>query len=183
MKMLLHICCAPCSIYPFKELLKDPANQIKGFYFNPNIHPPEEYQKRRSALEEYAGDNGLEVIYPEYEPDRFFKKIVNNEEKPGRCRICWQMRLEEAALFAGQNGFDAFSTTLLISPYQDNLVIKEAGEALAKRFDVSFYYRDFREGFREAQNEARGHNLYRQKYCGCLYSLKESRMITDKKGG
>ncbi|MDD5449174.1 MAG: epoxyqueuosine reductase QueH [Candidatus Omnitrophica bacterium] len=174
MKILLHICCAPCGIYPFKELLKDPSNHIKGFYFNPNIHPKEEYQRRRAALEQYSRTSGLEVIYPECNPDDFFKKIINNDQRPSRCGICWRMRLEETALAAANDKFDAFTTTLLISPYQDNLVIKTIGEDLAKRHDIKFYYRDFREGFRQSQNEARDHNLYRQKYCGCIYSLKES---------
>lgn len=181
MKLLLHICCAPCSIYPFKELLKDKDNQIIGFWFNPNIHPHQEYLKRRSTLEEYSKEANLEVIYPQYCPDDFFKTIINNENKPARCRMCWQMRLERTVLFAKQNGFNAFSTTLLISPYQDHLIIKEIGEGLAKKFNLKFYYQDFRMGFRESQNEARGHNLYRQRYCGCKYSLEETQIHTDKR--
>jgi epoxyqueuosine reductase len=173
MNILLHICCAPCSIYPFKELLKNPDNKVTGFYFNPNIHPEDEYTKRRSAIEAYSKNNNLEVIYPEYEPDHFFMKILNNEEAPGRCRICWQMRLEKTSLYASKNGFDSFSTTLLISPYQDHLVIRAMGEDIARRSSINFYYRDFRNNFREAQDDAREKNLYRQKYCGCKYSEEE----------
>lgn len=173
MKLLLHICCAPCGIYPFKELLKNPDTQVKGFYFNPNIHPREEYLRRRSAVEAYSRDNNLEVIYPDYDPDYFFRKIADSKETPARCRLCWQMRLEETASYAKQNSLDAFSTTLLISPYQDHLVIKKIGQDLAARFKINFYYQDFRTGFRASQDEARGHNLYRQKYYGCKYSEME----------
>jgi len=170
MKILLHICCAPCSIYPFKELLRSAEHQVKGFYFNPNIHPYQEYLNRRHAAEQYSKTAGVEIIYPEYEPGYFFRKIIYNENKPARCRLCWQMRLEATALYARENGFNGFSTTLLISPYQDHLIIKEIGQDLSKKFDVEFYYQDFRAGFKESQDEARSHNLYRQKYCGCIYS-------------
>lgn len=173
MKVLLHICCAPCSIYPFKELSKVRGTQVKGFYFNPNIHPEQEYLKRRRAIEEYSRTIDLEVIYPEYEPNGFFKKIIYKENPPTRCRTCWQMRLEETALYAKENGFDGFSTTLLISPYQEHLAVKEIGEGLSERFDLDFYYQDFRTGFKVSQDEARTQSLYRQKYCGCIYSLIE----------
>lgn len=181
MKVLLHICCAPCSIYIINQcrdvarnVSTDSVNKIKGFYFNPNIHPYQEYLKRRQAVEQHTkmlnSDRMFEVIFPEYDPEEFFRKINCNETKPVRCRLCWQMRLTETALFARANGFDAFSTTLLISPYQDHLIIRELGEELAKKFDLKFYYQDFRTGFRGSQDEARKHNLYRQKYCGCVYS-------------
>ncbi len=181
MKILLHICCAPCSIYSFKELLKGHGNTVSGFYFNPNIHPYQEYLNRRGALEEYSRQTGLEIIYPEYEPSRFFRSIMYNEAAPARCRLCWQPRLEETALYARQNNFDGFSTTLLISPYQNHLIIKCIGEELAKKFDLNFYYQDFRAGFRESQDEARRHNLYRQKYCGCIYSEIERFKMTNVK--
>jgi len=171
MKILLHCCCAPCSIYPFKELFKE--NQVSGFYFNPNIHPYQEFTKRREALEEFSRQTGFDVIFPSYEPSEFFRAISYNEHKEARCGICWHMRLKRTADFAKENGFDTFTTTLLISPYQDQLVIKEMGESIAKETGVDFYYQDFREGFRASQNEARDKNLYRQKYCGCIYSEME----------
>lgn len=175
MKLLLHICCAPCSIYTVEELSKNPSDKITGFYFNPNIYPADEYSRRRSAVEEYTKmlNRMFEIIFPEYDPEEFFRKINYNEARPARCRICWQMRLEETAAFAAANKFDSFSTTLLISPYQDHLVIKAMGEELAKKFNIDFYYADFRTGFRKSQEEARGQNLYRQKYCGCRYSEME----------
>lgn len=197
MKLLLHICCAPCGIYVVNQC-REAVGQVTGFYFNPNIHPYQEYLNRRRAVEKYANmlnnvmpakagiqqqvmdsrlrgnDKMFEVIYPGYDPEEFFRKINYNEAQPDRCRICWKMRLEKAALYARENGFDSFSTTLLISPYQDNAAVKAIGEELAERLDISFYYRDFRTGFRESQLEARRQNLYRQKYCGCIYSETES---------
>jgi len=173
MKLLLHICCAPCSIYVVNQC-REAVGQVTGFYFNPNIYPYQEYLNRQGALEAYSKNAGLEVIYPGYDPEEFFRKINYNEAQPDRCRICWKMRLEKAALYARENGFDSFSTTLLISPYQDHAAVKAIGEELAERSDISFYYRDFRTGFRESQAEARRQNLYRQKYCGCIYSETES---------
>ncbi len=180
MKCLLHICCAPCSIYPIGGLLKNPADKITGFYFNPNIYPAEEYSRRRAAVEEYAGNSNFEVVYPEYEPNRFYRSVANNETRPARCRICWQMRLEETAASAKANGFDSFSTTLLISPYQEHLTVKLIGEAVAKRAGVEFYYEDFRPGFKHSQEEARKQHLYMQKYCGCRYSLVEAQEHATK---
>lgn len=171
MKCLLHICCAPCSIYPIEELLKNASDKVAGFYFNPNIYPAEEYSRRRAAVEEYSGKINFEVIYPEYEPNRFYRSVTNNEVRPARCRICWQLRLEETAASAKANGFDSFSTTLLISPYQDHLTVKSIGETVARRAGLEFYYEDFRPGFQHSQEEARNHHLYMQKYCGCRYSL------------
>jgi len=170
MKILLHICCAPCGIYPIEKLFKESGHQVCGFYFNPNIHPYVEYQKRRFSVEAYFKNTEVEVSCPEYEPSLFFRKVAYNEYRPMRCRNCWTMRLEKTALHARENKFDAFSTTLLISPYQDHLLVKTIGEELAGKFGIDFYYQDFRPGFRSSQEEARRQNLYMQKYCGCLYS-------------
>jgi hypothetical protein len=172
MKLLLHICCAPCSIYVIGQC-SQAGNQLTGFYFNPNIHPYQEYLNRRKAVEAHSKDIGLDVIYPGYAPDSFSRNIADNKDRPMRCRVCWKMRLEKAALYAKENGFDAFSTTLLISPYQDHAAVKAIGEELAVKLGVSFYYRDFRKGFRASQLEARRQNLYLQKYCGCIYSKTE----------
>ena len=181
MKLLLHVCCGPCGIYPFKELLRSPADKISGFYFNPNIHPDAEYLKRRSGLEEYSKENNLDIIYPRYDPSDFFAQVPRDEAAPKRCISCWTMRLRKTAEAAREKGFDSFSTTLLISPYQDHLAIKEIGERLARETGIKFYYMDFRPGFRESQAEAKRLNLYRQKYCGCKYSLleKDSKKITQ----
>jgi len=172
MKILLHICCAPCSIHPFNELLKDKISRITGFFYNPNIHPAEEYEKRRRAFIEYSEKNGFDVIFGEYEPEAFFKEIGTLTEVPERCAICWRMRLSKTAECAKNNGCDSFTTTLLVSPYQNRQEIIRIGAECGKRFGVEFIGSDFRDGFRQAQEEAKSQGIYRQKYCGCKYSQR-----------
>jgi len=173
MKLLLHICCGPCSLYPLRQLIGDRFEKVVGYYYNPNIHPPGEYIRRRDTLKKAAGNMGLEVIYPRYKMEEYFRKVSSNEDSPARCKLCWELRLSETARFAGENGFDGFATTLLISPYQDHELIKEIGEEISLREEVEFYYEDFRKGFRESQEEAKKGELYRQRYCGCVFSELE----------
>lgn len=175
MKLLLHICCGPCALYPIKELTADKFEEVVGFYYNPNIHPPDEYKKRRDALADAENKSGLTVIYPPYKMEEYFKKIVSKENSPERCSLCWELRLSETADFARKNGFDAFTTTLLISPYQNHDLVKEIGESLGREKGIDFYYKDFRKGFRESQEQAKKQDLYRQKYCGCVFSNLEKR--------
>lgn len=172
MKVLLHICCAPCFIYPFKKLIKESGNEVTGFFYNPNIHPAEEEERRRGALIDYAEKENFKVLYGKYDAEDFFKKVGKNQEAPGRCAICWRMRLEKTAETAKAEKRDAFTTTLLVSPYQDQGVIKEIGAECGKQFGVEFLAVDFRSGFRAAQAEARNSGMYRQKYCGCKYSQR-----------
>lgn len=169
MKLLLHICCGPCALYPFKQLNLR-FDEVVGFYYNPNIHPPSEYIKRRDALKEAEKKNCFEILYPLYDMDEFFKKIDSEEDSPGRCRNCWELRLTETADFAKRNGFEAFTTTLLISPYQKHELVKKIGENVARDKDIEFYYEDFRKGFKESQEEAKKSDMYRQRYCGCVFS-------------
>ena len=170
MKLLLHICCAPCSIHPFEELKLKEFDTVTGFFYNPNIHPYAEYINRKRALEDYSKKNNLPIVFGKYDMESYFRRISGNEEAGTRCEICWRIRLEEAAIFGVQNKYDLFTSTLLVSPYQDQEKIKAIGEDLAKRYKISFLYKDFRGGFRRAQNKAKDENLYRQKYCGCAYS-------------
>lgn len=172
MKILLHICCAPCAIYPFRSLLENADNRITGFFYNPNIHPAEEEQRRRLSLADYAEKEDFKIIFGEYNAEEFFKKIGTNQEAPSRCRICWRIRLEKTAETAKRERFDAFTTTLLVSPYQDQDAIKEIGAECGSTFGVQFLAVDFRNGFRGAQEEAKERGIYRQKYCGCVYSQK-----------
>ena len=174
MKILLHICCAPCSIHPFSELLKDKTSRITGFFYNPNIHPAEEYEKRRKALLEYSEKNRLDAIFGKYDPETFFKEIGTRTEAPERCNICWRMRLAKTAECAKNNNFDSFTTTLLVSPYQNREEIAKIGAECQKVFGVEFVGEDFRAGFRDAQQKAREQGIYRQKYCGCAYSQKKN---------
>lgn len=173
MKILLHICCAPCSIHPYKELELDKQNSLGGFFYNPNIHPYAEYKHRKTALEEYSKKIGLRVIFHKYDAERFFKHVSGNEKFGARCAICWRLRLEETADYAKLNGFGAFTTTLLVSPYQDQDRLREIGMDISKKSGVDFLYKDFRPGFKSCQDEAKRLEIYRQKYCGCVFSEKE----------
>ena len=172
MKLLLHICCGPCSLYPIGQLAGK-FSKVVGFYYNPNIHPPSEYKRRRDALLGAEKEMGFDVIYPPYRMEEYFKKIASKEDSPLRCRLCWELRLLETADFARKDGFDAFTTTLLISPYQDHDLVKEIGENIGRRKGIEFYYQDFRKGFRDSQEAAKKKELYRQKYCGCVFSELE----------
>lgn len=173
MRLLLHICCGPCALYPIKQLADSGFKDIAGFYYNPNIHPPSEYKKRRDAVRKTAERAGIQVIEPPYKMEEFFRKIVSKEESPERCRLCWELRLSKTADFAKQNNFNAFTTTLLISPYQNHALVREIGDNLAREKGLEFCYLDFRKGFKESQEEAKKHELYRQRYCGCVFSELE----------
>ncbi|MDD5044600.1 MAG: epoxyqueuosine reductase QueH [Candidatus Omnitrophica bacterium] len=168
MKLLLHTCCAPCLIYPLENLEKK-GFSVTGFFYNPNIHPFTEYKNRKLALE------GLktQVLYPEYSPQEFFQTVNKKEENPARCALCWEMRLRKTAKYAKEKGFPYFSTTLLVSPYQDQEILKKIGNDVAGQEAIEFYYEDFRPGYRAAHEKAKAQGIYCQKYCGCIYSEME----------
>ena len=172
MKLLMHTCCAPCSVYCIDSLRAEGIEPVL-FWYNPNIHPYIEYKTRRDCLKEYTKKVGAELVIKEdYGLDEFCKNVAS--DIPNRCvNYCYPKRLSEAARYASENGYDAFTTTLLVSPYQKHEIIKEVGEALAKQFGIKFLYRDFRVGFREGQEKARAEGLYMQKYCGCIFSEEE----------
>lgn len=172
MNILLHVCCAPCAIYPV-ESLKKAGHQIAGFFYNPNIHPYSEYLKRKGEVEKYSKDLGLNVIYGDYDLEKYFQMVAYDGKVEDRCSECWWLRMIATAKFAKENGFEAFTTTLLVSPYQDQNTIKVIGEDVAAKCGLKFYYEDFRPGFKEAHDKARAAGLYCQNYCGCLFSEKE----------
>ncbi|EGD49068.1 protein of unknown function DUF208 [Ruminiclostridium papyrosolvens DSM 2782] len=168
MKVLLHMCCGPCSTYPVQELMNEGID-IQGYFYNPNIHPIEEHKKRRENVEKFSKIKNIPVIY-----DDDFRQSEWEEMKDmgeARCFHCYSVRLENAAKLAVEQGCDGFSTTLLVSPYQKHDLIKELGEKYAAQYGTAFLYRDFRPGFRQGQQLARDMELYRQKYCGCILSL------------
>jgi hypothetical protein len=167
MKLLLHTCCAPCLVYPL-ERLKQEGFKVSGFFYNPNIHPLAEYTRRKEALSVLAPD--AEIIYPEYSPRDFFHEVNLKEDAPGRCALCWRLRLKKTAQAAKSGGFEYFTTTLLVSPYQDQELLKKIGNEVALEEGVKFYYSDFRPGFRKAHDEAKARGVYCQRYCGCIYS-------------
>ena len=171
MKLLLHICCAPCLIYPL-ERLRAENFEVIGFFYNPNIHPFSEYNNRRKAVEDFSRAIKLEVIYPEYNPAQYFQVVNFKEDDSSRCPICWELRLRQTALAAKEKGWGYFSTTLLASPYQDQGLLQGIAEHIEEEENVNFYYEDFRPGFRQAHQEAKARGIYCQKYCGCLYSMK-----------
>ena len=168
MKLLLHTCCAPCLIYPLEQL-KAKGFAVSGLFYNPNIHPYAEYKNRRVSVEDLSGMARVEMIYPEYNPSEFFRAINQKEDNPARCPICWTLRLKQTAKSAKEKEYTHFSTTLLVSPYQDQETLKKIGSDVAKEEGVEFYYEDFRRGFKKAHNQAKAAGIYCQKYCGCIY--------------
>jgi len=178
MKILLHLCCANCGIYPFEQI-REKGHEVVGYFFNPNIHPYQEYQKRLEALKQYSEKAGLEVIYrDEYLLEEFLKNVSQKPEE--RCQYCYSLRLEATAREAKQRGFNQFSTTLLQSTHQSHQLIKETGERIAMEVGIPFYYEDFRQGWRRGVEVSKAMGLYRQQYCGCIYSEKERYMKTKR---
>ncbi len=172
MKILLHTCCAPCLIYPL-ERLRGKGFEVEGLFYNPNIHPSGEYTRRQKAVELLSEEEEILMIYPEYQPPEFFWAIHSKESSPERCLICWRLRMEATAREARKRGSAFFSTTLLVSPYQSQDLLKSIGTDVARQEEIEFYYEDFRPGFREAHATAKEKELYCQKYCGCIYSEVE----------
>lgn len=169
--LLLHVCCGPCSIYSWQELEKDGFN-LRGYFFNPNIHPYREFIRRLEALRSLASQEGREIIIDQgYPMEEYLRMVVNHEEE--RCPLCYRMRLEETARKAREQGIENISTTLLISPYQKHDLLKDLGEKIAEEYGLHFVYKDLRPGFRESMARARQKGLYMQGYCGCIYSEKE----------
>lgn len=173
MKLLLHACCAPCSLQCVEALREEGVRPVL-FWQNPNIHPFTEYRSRREALRGYAAQEGLElVLHGEYGLRPFLEEVRPHLQDGGRCAICYRIRLREAAAYAAGRGYARYSTTLLISPYQNHTLLRTIGEQEGARYGVEFLYRDFRPRFREGQRQAREAGLYMQKYCGCIFSEEE----------
>jgi predicted adenine nucleotide alpha hydrolase (AANH) superfamily ATPase len=167
MKILLHMCCAPCAVYPVK-LFKEERLDFTGFFYNPNIHPLNEFILRKETLMDFSKKEKFPVVFLDDFDQESWEAYGENKAK--RCLMCYEKRLSETAEYASRNEFDAFTTTLLISPYQDHEMIIEIAEKMAKKYNVHFYYRDFRPHFREGQKLAKDAGMYRQKYCGCILS-------------
>ncbi|MDR1211195.1 MAG: epoxyqueuosine reductase QueH [Spirochaetaceae bacterium] len=183
MKLLLHSCCAPCTVQCAAALLEENITPDL-FWYNPNIHPYIEYCSRRDTLRQYAREAGLGLVpEDEYGLRVFLEGLYNPparengpsaaDSSPARCAFCYRLRLEKTAARAASEGYDAFSSTLLISPYQNHELIKATAETLAARYGTAFLYRDFRPRFRAGQQEARARGFYMQKYCGCIFSEEE----------
>jgi epoxyqueuosine reductase len=169
--IFLHSCCGPCSCYSTAKLLEEGLHPTL-FFYNPNIHPYQEYQTRLESLKRLAQIRDLPVrVEPGYELEQFLAAVAANPSE--RCRHCYRIRLSGTAAKARESGFTLFGTTLLISPYQNRDLLLEIGHEIAIKYGLLFYDRDFRPGFRQSQAMAQELGLYRQKYCGCIYSEKE----------
>lgn len=180
MKTLLHTCCAPCANQCI-DVLRADGFDLTAFWYNPNIHPFTEYRARRNCLLEYAKSVDLPVLSrDEYALRPFVREVA--EDIGGRCVKCYDLRFRAVAQAAAEGGFDSFTSSLFISPYQQHDLMREVAERAAMEFGVQFLYRDFRPYFRAGQDHARELGLYMQKYCGCIFSeeeryLKPSRRI------
>ncbi len=173
MKLLMHTCCAPCSTYVIKKLREEGFEDITSYWFNPNIQPYDEYNHRLETLKEYTKMVDIPLVVDHhYDLKEFLKNALSYQGI--RCEYCYRLRLERAVKYAKENGYDAFTTTLLVSPYQKHALLKSICEELAKEYEIKFIYYDFRKGYKEGQQMAKDAGLYRQKYCGCVLSRDEA---------
>ncbi len=178
--LLLHVCCAPCSSYVLEYLSH--VFDITLFFYNPNIFPEGEYKFRLSELERFTSEAGytdMRIISPVYNPTEFFEAVRGMEslaEGGERCRICYNLRLKRTAEEAASGKYDYFTTTLSISPYKNSEWLNEIGNQLANEYGLSYLYSDFKKknGYKRSIELSTKYGLYRQNYCGCIYSKKES---------
>jgi predicted adenine nucleotide alpha hydrolase (AANH) superfamily ATPase len=171
MSVLLHICCGPCAVYPL-EVMKGEGLKVKGYFYNPNIHPYLEFKKRIEAVEKLSARMNLPVDYHrEYGLRDYLRQVVYHEDS--RCGLCYDMRLREVVAKAKKMRADAFTTTLLYSRYQNHDLIRSRAEELAEQHNIPFLYQDFRQGWQQGIDMSREMDLYRQSYCGCIYSEQE----------
>ncbi|OGI20990.1 MAG: hypothetical protein A2287_03475 [Candidatus Melainabacteria bacterium RIFOXYA12_FULL_32_12] len=175
-KLLVHTCCAPCSTYVFEKLISENFS-IEGFFYNPNIHPHEEYTRRLEELLLYSEIKKYKISVKNEPPNRWHETMLGLEqEKEGgtRCRLCFQLRLEETAIFAKKRNFDGFTTTLTISPHKNAKIINEIGKELEAKYNIYFLGADFKknDGFKKSLDLSQKYNLYRQSYCGCEFSIR-----------
>lgn len=189
-KLLIHSCCGPCSSYCLALL--DQYFDITVFYYNPNIYPPEEYHTRAEEqlrfIEEYPFKNPVKFIEGKYDTEKFYSMAKGMEdvtEGGKRCFKCYRLRLEECAAYARKMGFDFFTSTLSISPLKNAQKLNEIGEELSREYGVRYLFSDFKkkEGYKKSTEISREYNMYRQYYCGCVFSKRErDRQIAQKNG-
>lgn len=171
MNVLLHICCGPCALYPL-AVLRGEGITVSGWFYNHNIHPYQEYARRRDAARTMAELEGVAfVVRDEYRLEEFLANVAAEPER--RCAYCYASRLDAAAAEARARGCDAFTSSLFYSRYQNHELMRQKAEEAAQRHGVAFLYRDFRSGWQEGIRRSKELGLYRQQYCGCIYSEKE----------
>ena len=177
MKLLMHMCCGPCAVYPF-EVLKDKYD-ITALFYNPNIQPYTEYMKRMETAKEFCEKKEIKlIIIDEYKLDDFLRNAAYRENQ--RCTMCYSERLERVASVAKKGNFDIFTSTLLVSPFQKHEQIKQIAQQAADKYETEFLYIDFRVGYKEGVAKSKEMQLYRQQYCGCIYSERD-RYLTKKR--
>jgi predicted adenine nucleotide alpha hydrolase (AANH) superfamily ATPase len=174
MKILLHTCCGPCALYPLHQL-RAAGHHVTGFFYNHNIHPYQEYVRRRDTVIQMAEQEAMPLILrDDYDLEGFLAHVA--AEPVQRCSYCYSSRLRAAAEAAAEGGFEAFTASLLYSRYQKHDEIRGLGEQIGNEYGVTFYYQDFRPGWQEGIRLSKERGLYRQQYCGCIYSEKERYM-------
>jgi len=168
LKILLHSCCAPCLIGPFHSL-RERGHEVTAYFYNPNIMPYREFRRRLTAFRDYTKLESIPVIIDEnYKLEYMLRRYLERGEIP-RCRICYEERLGHTGKIALEKGFDAFATTLAVSPYQDHELIRTAGREASEHF----LYEDWRPLFTENHEKAKKLGIYMQGYCGCIFSEEE----------
>ncbi len=171
MKVLVHACCGPCSVYPV-DALQAEGFDLRLYFKNPNIHPYKEFEKRLESMKTFADKRDVPLIADdEYDPEAWIRMVAFRESQ--RCRLCYSNRLESAARLARRGRFDAFTTTLLYSKLQDHELVRELCEAAAEEAGVPLLYRDFRKGWKAGIQGSKQMGLYRQNWCGCLLSERD----------
>ena len=179
MKLLMHICCGPCATYPAKSF-REEGHDVRAYFYNPNIHPLSEFHLRLESAQKALEMLDVPADFcEEYDIEEFFRRVAFREAE--RCAACYHLRLDKAAGAAAEGGFDAFTTSLLVSPYQKHEMIRDIGRSVGAERGIEFFYEDFRPGWQETRAMSREMELYRQKYCGCIFSEKERFASAAKK--
>lgn len=178
------MCCGPCSIYPLRRVLEG-KHEVVGFFYNPNIHPRPEFIKRLDAAKKLATLMELPVIFHEdYEPETYFKGLTGTDKKTlplsDRCANCYSIRLRKTAEVAKAEGFDYFSSSLLYSTFQNHESIIEEARAAENESGVKFFYEDFREGWQDGIEASKEMGLFRQNYCGCIFSKGDRGLLSPR---
>ncbi len=174
-KLFLHVCCGPCACWPLEWFrVEKPSLKLELWFFNPNIHPKSEFTRRRDSLAYLAAYHDLKVDFSApYEPKVFFQEIAATPDSPDRCRVCYALRFREAAREAARRGHSALATTLAFSRRQKHELIIEEGRKAAAAQGLDFFYEDWRPGWQRGHEIAKSLGLYRQNFCGCLFSELE----------
>lgn len=175
-RLLLHSCCGPCTTVPVERLQTE--YEIVCFEYNPNIHPAEEHQLRVRELKNLSKQLDFKLVLSKYDPDDWFVRVKGFENEPEggqRCKICFRMRMEKTAQFAREKCFDCFTTTLTISPHKNAALINKIGNEIAERMNMPFLESNFKkkDGYKRSIELSKVYNLYRQNYCGCIYSRRD----------